>query len=195
MVQCSESRSVDAIPFKGAAGAIRDCLFDHLVGELLTRKKRALASAARQSRSLACGRLWEFLTLPNCAVEVFVHARRQGLVVLLGDVFAYHLRGQEAVTANATMPLVVGENVRTPLGAFRVVFWIGHRLNNRSVAVEAQEKAPLKAGSSTVVMAEGKGASATRQFAVGEWFRRLGLLVKAPLPFSPLSFPVAEPGE
>ena len=33
---------------------------------------------------------------------------------------------QEAVTANAAMPLVAGEDVRTPLGAFRVVFGIGH---------------------------------------------------------------------
>jgi hypothetical protein len=41
-------------------------------------------------------------------------------------VFAYHLRIQEAVTANAAMPLVAGEDVRTPLRAFRVVFGIGH---------------------------------------------------------------------
>src|SRR5947209_19703498 len=39
---------------------------------------------------------------------------------------AHHLRVQEAVTANAAMPLVAGEDVRTPLGAFRVVFGIGH---------------------------------------------------------------------
>src|SRR5207247_730300 len=69
---------------------------------------------------------WEFLSLPNCAVEVLVHARRHGLVVLIGNVFAYHLRVQEAVTANAAMPLVAGEDVRTPLEAFRVVFGIGH---------------------------------------------------------------------
>ena len=42
------------------------------------------------------------------------------------DVFAYRLRVLEAVTANAAMPLVAGEDVRTPLGAFRVVFGIGH---------------------------------------------------------------------
>ena len=66
------------------------------------------------------------------------------------------------------MPLVACEDVRTPLGTFLVVFGIGHRLNNRSVAVEAQEKAPPKGGPSTVVMAEGKGASAKRQCAVGE---------------------------
>src|SRR5262249_23466514 len=71
-------------------------------------------------------RLWEFLSLPNCATEVLVHARRHGLVVLIGDVFAYHLRVQEAITANAAMPLVAREYIRTPLGAFRVVFRIGH---------------------------------------------------------------------
>jgi len=42
------------------------------------------------------------------------------------DVFAYRLRVLEAVTANAAMPLVAGEDVRTPLGAFRVVFGNGH---------------------------------------------------------------------
>src|SRR5262245_16010533 len=51
----------------------------------------------------AWNRLSEFLSLPNCAVE----------------------RIQETVTANAAMPLVAGEDVRTPLGAFRVVFGIG----------------------------------------------------------------------
>src|SRR6516162_8474816 len=76
-------------------------------------------------------RSWEFFSLPNCAVEVLVHARRHGLVVLVGNVFAYHLRVQEAVTANAAMPLVAGEDVRTPLGTFRVVFRIGH-FNNPS---------------------------------------------------------------
>jgi hypothetical protein len=70
--------------------------------------------------------LWEFLSLPNCAMEVLVHARRHDLVVLIGDVFAYHLRTLEAITANAAMPLVTGEGVRTPFGAFRVVFGIGH---------------------------------------------------------------------
>jgi hypothetical protein len=49
-----------------------------------------------------------------------------GLVVLIGNVFAYHLRVQEAVTANAAMPLVAGEDVRTALGASRVVFGVGH---------------------------------------------------------------------
>src|SRR5262249_60446547 len=34
------------------------------------------------------------------------------------------------VFANAAMPLVLGEDVRTPLGAFRLVFGIGHS-NNR----------------------------------------------------------------
>jgi hypothetical protein len=31
----------------------------------------------------------EFLALPNCAVEVLVHARRHRLVVIIGNVFAY----------------------------------------------------------------------------------------------------------
>ena len=59
-------------------------------------------------------------------MEVPVHARRHDLVVLIGDVFAYNLRTLEAITANAAMPLVAGEGVRTPFGAFRVVFGIGH---------------------------------------------------------------------
>ena len=78
-------------------------------------------------------RSWEFFSLPNSAVEVLVHARRHGLVVLISNVFAYHLRVQEAVTANAAMSLVAGEDVRTPLGAFRVVFGIGHFNNQPSV--------------------------------------------------------------
>src|SRR5215831_10499811 len=45
------------------------------------------------------------------------------------DVFAYRLRVLEAVTANAAMPLVAGEDVGAPLGAFRVVFGIGHFQN------------------------------------------------------------------
>jgi hypothetical protein len=77
-------------------------------------------------RATLSQRSWEFLSLPNCAVEVLVHARRHGLVVLIGDVFAYHLRIQEAITANAAMPLVAGKHVGTPLGASRVVFGIGH---------------------------------------------------------------------
>ena len=48
------------------------------------------------------------------------------------DVFAYRLRVLEAVTANAAMPLIAGEDVRTPLGAFRVVFGIGHFRNYHS---------------------------------------------------------------
>ena len=59
-------------------------------------------------------------------MKVLVHARRHDLVVLIGDVSAYHLRILEAITANAAMPLVAGEGVRTPFGAFRVVFGIGH---------------------------------------------------------------------
>src|SRR2546429_3097535 len=79
-----------------------------------------LVRAALRARSR------EFLSPPNCAVEVLVHARRHGLVVLISNVFAHHLRVQEAVTANAAMPLVAREDVRTPLGAFRFVFGIGH---------------------------------------------------------------------
>jgi hypothetical protein len=58
-------------------------------------------------------RSWDFLSLPNCAPEVFVHARRHVFVVCMRDVFAYRLRVLEAVTANAAMPLVAGEYVRT----------------------------------------------------------------------------------
>src|SRR6516164_5331756 len=74
-------------------------------------------------------RLREFLSLPNCAVEVLIHARQHGLVVLISSVFAYHLRVQEAVTANAAMPLVAGEDVRTPPGTFRIVFGSGILIN------------------------------------------------------------------
>src|SRR5262249_12550655 len=81
-------------------------------------------------------RSWEFLSLPNCTVEVLVHARRYGLVVLISNVFAYHLRVREAVTANAAMPLVTGEDVWTPLGAFRVVF--GHCNNQPSASASTQ---------------------------------------------------------
>src|SRR5262249_18282315 len=61
------------------------------------------------------GKIREFLSLPDCAVEVLIHAWWHGLVVLISNVFAYHLRIQEAVTANAAMPLVARENVWTPL--------------------------------------------------------------------------------
>jgi hypothetical protein len=71
-------------------------------------------------------RSWDFLSLPNCAPEVFVHARRHVFVVCMRDVFAYRLRVLEAVTANAAMPLVAGEYVRTPHGTFWVVFGMGH---------------------------------------------------------------------
>jgi hypothetical protein len=37
-------------------------------------------------------RSWDFLSLPNCAPEVFVHARRHVFVVCIRDVFAYRLR-------------------------------------------------------------------------------------------------------
>jgi len=71
-------------------------------------------------------RSWDFLSLPNCAPEVFVHARRHVFVVRIRDVFAYRLRVQEAVTANAAMPLLAGEDVWTPLGVLRIVFGMGH---------------------------------------------------------------------
>jgi hypothetical protein len=64
-------------------------------------------------------------------MEVLIHAWWHGLVVLISNVFAYHLRIEEAVTANAAMPLVAREDVRTPLGAFRVVFGIGHLIISR----------------------------------------------------------------
>jgi hypothetical protein len=47
-------------------------------------------------------------------------------IVRIDDVFAYCLRALEAVTANAAMPFVAGEEVRTPLGAFRVILGKGH---------------------------------------------------------------------
>jgi hypothetical protein len=71
-------------------------------------------------------RSWDFLSLPNCAPEVFVHARRHVFVVRIRDVFAYRLRVLEAVTANAAMPLLAGEDVWTPLGVFQIVFGMGH---------------------------------------------------------------------
>src|SRR5215467_15240597 len=85
---------------------------------------------SRARRWVLAARSWDFLSLPNFAPEVFVHARRHVFVVRMRDVFAYRLRVLEAVTANAAMPLVAGEDVRTPLGAFRVVFGIGH-FNNQ----------------------------------------------------------------
>jgi hypothetical protein len=41
-------------------------------------------------------------------------------------IFTEDLGLLEAVTANAAMPLVAGEDVRTPVGVFRVVFGMGH---------------------------------------------------------------------
>jgi hypothetical protein len=67
-----------------------------------------------------------FVNASDCAPEVFVHARRHVFVVRIRDVFAYRLRVQEAVTANAAMPLLAGEDVWTPLGVFRIVFGMGH---------------------------------------------------------------------
>src|SRR5436305_11798219 len=61
--------------------------------------------------------------LMSCA---HIADRRLSRIIGASNVFAYHLRVEEAVTANAAKPLVAGEGVRTPLGAFRVVFGIGH---------------------------------------------------------------------
>jgi hypothetical protein len=87
--------------------------------------RRVSGSAFSVGRKGSAARSWDFLSLPNCAPEVFVHARRHVFVVRIRDVFAYRLRVLEAVTANAAMPLVAGEDVRTPLGAFRVAFGRG----------------------------------------------------------------------
>jgi hypothetical protein len=95
------------------------------VGQPLNRSEsRSSLRSLRRLLEAARNRLWEFLSLPNCALEVLIHARWHGLVVLIRNVFAYHFRVQEAVTANAAMPLVMGEDVRTPLRAFRI--GIGH---------------------------------------------------------------------
>ena len=37
------------------------------------------------------GTSWNFLSVPNCAPEVFVHTRRHVFVVRMRDVFAYRL--------------------------------------------------------------------------------------------------------
>src|SRR5215510_12859483 len=84
---------------------------------------------SRAGRWVLAARSWDFLSLPNFAPEVFVHARRNVFVVRMRDMFAYRLRVLEAVAANAATPLVAGEDVRAPLGAFRVVFGIGHFQN------------------------------------------------------------------
>src|SRR5215468_11463363 len=101
-----------------------------LGADLVCSGSRSSRRSLRRLLEAARNRLWEFLWLPNCAPEVLIHAWWHGFVVLINNVFAYHLRIQEAVTANAAMPLVAGEDVRTPLGAFRVVFGIGH-FNNQ----------------------------------------------------------------
>ena len=40
------------------------------------------------------------------------------------DVFAYRLRVPKALTANAAMPFVAGESVRTPRGPIEKLNWI-----------------------------------------------------------------------
>src|SRR5690349_24755567 len=69
---------------------------------------------------------WKLLSLPDRALEVLVHARWHGLVVLISNVCAYCLRVQKAVTANAAMPLVARKHIWTPVGASRIGFGIGH---------------------------------------------------------------------
>src|SRR5262249_31923139 len=108
-----------------------------LVGHRLAKPRQIALSSnlghsnprSRARRWVLAARSWDFLSLPNFAPEVFVHARRHVFVVRMRDVFAYRLRVLEAVAANAAMPLVAGEDVRAPLGAFRVVFGIGHFQN------------------------------------------------------------------
>src|SRR6266446_2644378 len=104
-------------PCRGARSDERDHVyFEHGMPVACDPERSA---AAQQT-------LWESLSLPSCALEVLIHAWWHGFVVLISNVFAYHLRIQEAVTANEAIPLVAGEDVRTPLRAFRVVFGIGH---------------------------------------------------------------------
>jgi hypothetical protein len=69
---------------------------------------------------------WDFLSPPNCTPEIFVHARRHVFAVRIRDVFAYRLGVLEAVTANAAMPLIAGEDVWTPIRTFRIVLATGH---------------------------------------------------------------------
>ena len=52
-----------------------------------------------------------------------LHARRHGLVVLVSNVFAYHLRVQKAVTANAAVPLVAGEKCTVATRSFSGRLW------------------------------------------------------------------------
>jgi hypothetical protein len=135
-------------PFAGAAGPTLQSFaagsgyhggWTQILGADLNRSEsRSSLRSLRRLRETARNRLWEFLSLPNCALEVLIHARWYGLVVLISNVFAYHLRIQEAITANAAMPLVAGEDVRTPFGAFRVVFGIGHFNNQPSASASTQ---------------------------------------------------------
>ena len=61
------------------------------LGAVLNRyKSRSSLRSLRRLLEAARNRLWEFLSLPNCALEVLIHAWWHGLVVLISNVFAYH---------------------------------------------------------------------------------------------------------
>jgi hypothetical protein len=76
-----------------------------------------------RARQVLAARSWQFLSLPNCAPEVFVHARRHIFVVRISDVFAYRLRVLEAVTANAAMPLIAGRRCTDATRGFSGRLW------------------------------------------------------------------------
>ena len=98
----------------------------HSVDGIAEASAKLSLRSSPQARARLAATLWDFLPLPNCAPEVFIHARRQVFVVRIRDLFAYRLRVLKAVTANAATPFVGGEDVRTPFGASRVGFGRGH---------------------------------------------------------------------
>src|SRR5262249_58668178 len=65
----------------------------------------ALKSAISGSTIGLGGKIMDFLSLPNCAPEVFVHARRDVFVVRICAEFAYRLRVLATVTPDAALPL------------------------------------------------------------------------------------------